>query len=139
MGADTTPDRISLNDFIAQHGITADVQYGAPADTRTIGERMTPWSVAIESTEGAFLVVPFFTGEAGGVPTARDVLECLALDAAGYENARHFEDWADEYGYDTDSRSAEQTYRAVETQSVNLRAQLGQTAYEQLLWNVDVD
>jgi hypothetical protein len=36
-------------------------------------------------------------------PEAADVLDALALDASGYDNAGSFEEWADEYGYDADS------------------------------------
>src|SRR3990167_6696052 len=39
-------------------------------------------------------------------PTAEDVLDCLASDAAGVENNRDFDEWAGDYGYDTDSREA---------------------------------
>lgn len=46
-------------------------------------------------------------------PNPRDVLESLFLDAAGYDNARGFEDWANDYGYDSDSRKAEALYRRV--------------------------
>lgn len=53
-------------------------------------------------------------------PTAADVIECLASDAAGYDAARGFEDWAREYGYDPDSRRAERTYRAVARQARRL-------------------
>jgi hypothetical protein len=49
-------------------------------------------------------------------PTAEDVLDCLASDASGYENAGSFEEWCGEYGYDTDSRKAEKTYKAIEKQ-----------------------
>lgn len=34
-------------------------------------------------------------------------------DSWGYENARSFEEWAGEYGYDPDSRKAEATWKAV--------------------------
>ena len=46
-------------------------------------------------------------------PDLASVLSCLASAAAGYNNARKFEDWASEYGYDTDSRKAERIYRQV--------------------------
>lgn len=42
------------------------------------------------------------------------ILNCLISDAWGYEQANGFEDWAGEFGYDTDSRRAEALYRAVE-------------------------
>ena len=39
-------------------------------------------------------------------PALHDVLHCLVLDA-GVLDAGSFEEWASEYGYETDSRSAE--------------------------------
>ena len=70
-------------------------------------------------------------------PTLNDVLDCLAQDSAGYENAHSLEDWCSEYGYDTDSRKAEKTYKAVKRQAEQLKRILGMDAYEQLLWNIE--
>jgi hypothetical protein len=58
-------------------------------------------------------------------PTLADVLGCLCADASGYDNARTFEEWAGDYGYDTDSRKAESTYRVVAEQAKQLRHLLG--------------
>ena len=70
-------------------------------------------------------------------PTLADVLDCLASDASGVENAKSFEDWASEYGYDTDSRKAEKTYRIIEKQAQELKSFLGADAYDTLLWNTE--
>ena len=43
-------------------------------------------------------------------PKLVDVLYSLVMDASALEYAS-FEDWASEYGYDADSRSAERTYQ----------------------------
>lgn len=72
-------------------------------------------------------------------PTTRDVLECLLSDAAGFENAQSFNDWADNYGYDVDSRRAERTYRVIERQAEGLRRLLGEDAYQIGLWKTDHD
>lgn len=58
-------------------------------------------------------------------PEAVDVLDCLMNDALGYDKARGFEDWCEEYGYDVDSRSAERTYKAVERERKQLARFLG--------------
>jgi hypothetical protein len=71
-----------------------------------------------------------------GEPDVKNVLDCLASDASGYENASSFEDWASEYGYDTDSRSAERTYNAIAKQSDALRRVMGDQ-YDTLLWNTE--
>lgn len=70
-------------------------------------------------------------------PDLASVLDCLASDASGIENARDFEDWASDYGYDTDSRSAEQTYNTCRGQARALLKLLGREAYEVLLWETE--
>ena len=56
-----------------------------------------------------------------GMPTIVDVLTCLALDASGYDDARSFEEWCSEYGYDADSRKAERTFKLIGQQVDALR------------------
>lgn len=70
-------------------------------------------------------------------PELAEVLDCLASDASGYENAQGFEDWASDLGYDTDSRSAEKIWRAVERGAKQLKRVLGDAAYQQLLWETE--
>ena len=69
-------------------------------------------------------------------PTLAEVLDCLASDASGVDNAQSFEDWASEYGYNTDSRKAERTYNICVQQARELKALLGQDAYNQLLYRI---
>ena len=70
-------------------------------------------------------------------PTLAEVLNCLASDASGVDNARSFEEWASEYGYDLDSRKAERTYQICKKQAQDLKALLGQDAYNQLLYSTE--
>ena len=70
-------------------------------------------------------------------PTLAEVLDCLASEASGVDNARSFEDWASEYGYDLDSRKAERTYQICKKQAQELKALLGQDAYNQLLYSTE--
>ncbi len=61
-------------------------------------------------------------------PTASDVLESLLSDAAGIDilaDGGSFEDWAGDYGYDSDSRKAEEIYHAVVKQTKKLHTLLG--------------
>lgn len=67
------------------------------------------------------------------LPKVEDVLDCLASDACEYEGSRDFEDWASEYGYDTDSRKAESIYRIVSEQAKQLRQFLGRDAFRELI------
>lgn len=72
-----------------------------------------------------------------GPPDLPTILNCLASDASGIENAKSFEDWAAEYGYDTDSRKAEKTYQLCQKQAEELKDLLGTDEYETLLWKVE--
>jgi hypothetical protein len=58
------------------------------------------------------------------MPNAVDVIYSLNLDADALNYAT-FADWAETFGYDTDSRIAEATYRACLAIGLKLRAALG--------------
>lgn len=73
-------------------------------------------------------------GHHGKPPTSSEIIESLALDASGYENARGYDDWASEYGYDTDSRRAHRTYNAVKSEASRLRRFLGDALYERVVY-----
>lgn len=69
-------------------------------------------------------------------PTAADVLDCLASDASSVENARDFENWCYEFGYETDSRRAEKIYKTIKAQTVKLKELMG-ADYKALLFDID--
>jgi hypothetical protein len=70
------------------------------------------------------LTVPFFMGPAlCEEPTADGVLDCLLSDASAGEQT--FEEFCSDFGYDSDSRKAEATYRACAAMAPRLRRFLG--------------
>jgi hypothetical protein len=64
-------------------------------------------------------------------PELIDVLYSLVLDS-DVINHPSFEDWANEFGYDVDSRKAEKTYRECMQIALKLRAMLGNDNLEKL-------
>jgi len=70
-------------------------------------------------------------------PTIGMVLSCLISDSISYDNADTFEEWASEYGFDTDSRNAHKTYKTVEKQTERFKKFMGES-YD-LIYNVDLD
>lgn len=64
-------------------------------------------------------------------PKAGDVLYSLMLDASVIDYGG-FENWAAEYGYDTDSRKAEKIYRECLESALALRAGLSREAFDDL-------
>lgn len=69
-------------------------------------------------------------------PKIEDVLDCLASDASSYDNARNFEDWCSDFGYDTDSRKAEKTYNLCAELAKDLKHFLD-SHYDTLLYKVE--
>jgi hypothetical protein len=65
-------------------------------------------------------------------PRLRDVVSSLAIDARALDY-QSFEDWAGDFGLDTDSRKAESMYRECLRCGVALRAGLGSQNFDRLL------
>lgn len=148
---ETEPERMTLAEFIAAHGLGMVAEQRTARPDQLMGDSKrhfkctlhagaaTRWDGGPESAWEREFVVWFSQGEAHRKPpTIADVLDCLASDASGYENARSFDDWCGDYGYDTDSRTAERIYNATAEQAKGLRHFLGDTeAYDTLLFQVD--
>jgi len=73
----------------------------------------------------------FQNGKAIPAPSAADVVYSLAIDADVLNYAR-FEDWADELGFDSDSRKDEAIYKECMADALQLRAGLGSDGLESL-------
>lgn len=70
-------------------------------------------------------------------PDLATVLDCLASDCATYDNARSFEEWASELGFDPDSRKAEKIYRACGDTYRALETLLGRDALQSLMFDTE--
>lgn len=131
-------DVLTVAQFITDQKIGSSASYADSNPNMPDSDTMRyHWRVTLRRG-GRKMSVPFSQGAAHTVPpTTADVLDCLAVDASGFENARGFIDWCSEYGYDTDSRKAEQIYKTVGRQVASLKRFLGPVLYEVLLWNVE--
>lgn len=128
---------ITLSGFIDNTGIRATVKrtHSNP-NAGEWAKDARHWLVTLRSGRYSMRVA-FSQGSAHTeAPTAADVLDCLASDAAG-ANEVDFENWCAEYGYDTDSRKTNRIYKTIKRQSAKLRAMLGTSNYETLLWNTE--
>ncbi|HMN10695.1 MAG TPA: hypothetical protein PKD55_00050 [Bellilinea sp.] len=114
-------------------------------DSPVMGDKPAPWQDEMSNWDGYHwrvtlrytnrqYTLDFWTGSMAGEPHAGDVLGCILSDSAGYENARDFEDWAADYGYDPDSHKVEKLYRTVRRQAARAKQLLGEDLYETALW-----
>jgi hypothetical protein len=132
-----TQETISLADFISKHGIKFEQHTVYTRPDGLMSDDMFHYKVRILCGHKGFGLY-FSTGKGWNrTPELADVLDCIASDASSYENAQSFEDWASEFGYDTDSRKAEKMYRAIKRQAEQLKRMLGEEAYQELLWNTE--
>lgn len=137
-------DTVTIAQFIKANriGLMAEWADGNPNMTDD-SRSMDHWKVVlirrIPGRTGRQMTT-FFSkgrGHGGAKPTADEVLDCFASDAASIENAQGFEDWASEFGYDPDSRKAERAFKACEHQAKRLHNFLGDDLYDQLLWHTE--
>lgn len=96
-----------------KNGIRIRSVYG---ETRTQEDEMEAWQREAHPYRVTLLrgkkqmSVDFWQGPAlTDPPRAADVLYCLLMDARAGDVG--FEEWCSEFGYDTDSRRAERSYR----------------------------
>ncbi len=130
----------TLRGFISRHGIsmTAELINRRPDGHMSDMPAGTAHYRCTLRSKGKRLTVYFSQGPAiCKEPTAEDVLDCLASDAAGFANARGFEDWCAEYGYDEDSRKAAKIYRTIEKQAAKLEAFIPAGFIDNLLFQTE--
>lgn len=129
---------LSLKQFIARQGLRFSADW-ADSNPNAVDfpAGSSHWRCVLRHGRRQ-LTVPFSQGPAiCHEPELEDVLDCLASDAATYENARSFEEWCADLGFNDDSRKAERVYRTVEKQAAGLRRLLGDDTYETLLWETE--
>lgn len=134
-----TASRLTLAEFIERHGVKMTATTTDHNPHMDNDRQMDHWRCTL-TCGGRRMVLTFSKGMGhhGKPAELREVLSCIAMDTAGVENARDFADWCSEYGYDTDSRKAERTYRQCTRQAASLKRLLGSTAaFESLLWQTD--
>jgi hypothetical protein len=133
--------RPSLATFAEAHGITVEPLLTDLLDSERDEWGKDPgathWKVKVRKDWGVF-TMRFHMGSAfKRPPNVTEVLGALATDGVGYANAKDFEDWANEYGYNPDSRKAERIYRQVGDNATKARQTFGDAIYEALLWDTE--
>jgi len=135
-------DTVTIEQFIKENRIRMTAERTDSNPAMPDSNNMDHWKCVLirrENTRTRRMTVYFSMGfgHNGKAPKAADVLDCIASDAASVDG-RDFEEWASDMGYDTDSRTAERTYKACEHQAKRLRNWLYLSApYQQLLYDCE--
>jgi len=121
--------KTSHEDKLWKLGVYLDKKTGGSIAPCGMNKGMHAFMVTLEFEERK-LTIPFFTGTGIGRNFgAASVLYSMISDAAGYDQARDFEGWTREYGFDISEPDglfdAEATYRKVEKHTAKLRVFLG--------------
>lgn len=132
-------DTVTIDSFIRVNRIRMDAERTDSNPNMDDSAHMDHWKCVLKM--GYKRMTVYFSqgyGHNGREPKVADVLDCLASDAAGVENARSFEDWCSEYGYDTDSRKAEKTFKVCEHQAKRLENFLGgEHLFKRLMYSTE--
>lgn len=120
--------------YIDRWGITSTA---TPADRNPNmdgGREMDHWRVVLRLERRK--MTTYFSlgsGHGGREPTAQEVIDCIARDAASVDSARSFEEWAQDSGYNPDSRKAHKTFMICRRQGERLQKFLGVDHYAELM------
>ena len=129
----------TMKQFANKYRIKARAEWADSNPHMADSQNMNHFKVTLRAA-GRQMTLYFSQGYGiSGEPTAADVLNCLASDAASVENNNltGFEGWASDLGYDPDSRKAEKIFKTIEKQAERLKKFLGEELYKTLLWDTE--
>lgn len=99
------------------------------------------YTVRIHNATGQHFDSPWMQGT--GITTnpaeqVAEIVDSLISDVWSYQQASNFEDWAGEYGYDTDPRKAKKIYQQIAAMAAGVVAMFGgQDEFERVATEVD--
>ena len=132
----------TVADFVKEHGVKISAERAdSNPDMADWGNgRQTHYKCVIRKSRKS-MQLHFSMGSAlTGEPTVEDVLDCLASDASGIEQAESFHDWAQNLGFDTiddEFNAARKAYKATKRNTLNLLRVLGEDAFGALVWHTE--
>ena len=120
----------TMQDFVKRHMIEVTIKHDRGTQVRD-GWEHHAYVLELVNQQGRTLETEWRQGlgiETSPTDTPAEVLDALVSDAWSVESARDFDDWALDFGYDTDSRKAFATYEACQRIAEDLATFLGDPA-----------
>lgn len=131
---------MNIREWVQQAGITATVVEDRGIVRDGDGWEHFAYVVQLE-TDDHDMSVPWMQGlgiTENPANQAAEIVDSLISDVWGYQQAGSFEEWAGEYGYDTDSRKAEKIYNDIAALEAPFVALVGgQDRFEHVATEVD--
>jgi hypothetical protein len=136
----------TLGRFIYQNNIKLDYEPIAQRPDRDVDEdeKEQEWQDSafhykVTLKRGRKTLTTFYSKGQGlpEPPEADEVLDSLASDAEGVDASRVFNAWAEDFGYDTDSRRHERIYNACKETRQKLKRFLGDELYKTLVYETE--
>jgi len=128
-------DKSEVQAFIDAHGIEVSSWRARANPNMPEARDMAHWRVELTGRDTVWPFNFWFSqaaGYNGAEPTAEDVLGCLLSDASSLADCDGFEDWAENFGFSSDSISALRAFEATEETVAELYAFLGPLVDEAL-------
>ena len=130
---------MTFDEFATEAELTFTCEkQGSNPNMTDMPQGSTHWLCTLSRSDKS-MAVPFSMGPAHtSPPTLSGVLECLRMDSSATDTDS-FEEWADDLGYDSDSRKAERIYNTCVQQGAELKALLGEGLFGLFLSEVEED
>lgn len=106
---------MNIREYVKEKGFSVEVVEDRGVLTSDDNWQHYAYTLKLTSGEDESMLTPWMQGlgHGGKVIDVAEVVDSLISDVWGYQVAGSFEDWAGEYGYDTDSRKAEKSYNEI--------------------------
>jgi hypothetical protein len=127
---------VTLASRVKEFRVTGSIKF--TGNVRQDGYWRNQWKVVLRNNKtGKQYTFPMFTGDAFGEPTITDALNCIVVDAQCWFNANSFQDFCEEFGYDSDSISHRKIYDACGKAYENLMRVFGYKDTKALLFDTE--
>jgi len=106
---------MNIREYVAEKGFSVEVIEDRGILTDDDNWQHYAYTLKLTGADDESMITPWMQGlgHDSKVIDVAEVVDSLISDVWSYREAGSFEDWAGEYGYDTDSRKAEKSYNEI--------------------------
>ena len=132
---------MNIREYVKENGFRIEIVADHGMQTDDDNWQHHAYTLKLHGVDGETMETPWMQGAAitkSPTDTVAEVVDSLISDVWSYEDARSFEDWAGEFGYDTDSRKAEKSYNEIGAMAPDvIRVMGGPENFEHVATEID--